>query len=97
MKSASAMEVPEERSLALKPHLELVRRHCFPLAGGALKPEMLLRMETKIPSDSDHKSPLPGLETGVGICPHSHCQCPGRDQHLISYTCERKKSMAERA
>lgn len=36
------MEVPEERSLAPKPHLELVLRHCFPLALRALKPEKLL-------------------------------------------------------
>lgn len=41
-KSLSYMEVPEGRSLAPK-HLELVLRHCLPLALGALRPEMLLR------------------------------------------------------
>lgn len=50
------------------------------------------REETKTPSHSHTKSPLPGLEMGMGICCHSHCQCPGMDQHLIPYSCEGKKS-----
>lgn len=54
------MGVPEERSLALNTHLELVLRHCFLLAFGTLKPEKLLRgwkqryQVTVTPSDLCH-------------------------------------------